>query len=482
MPLVSDLGEFLRPHVQTPSARSKPRRMARPSTAPGRMSKDAVGKPKRVPPPRISTLLDPVYVPALSDSPTFTPNTSFGSATSASECKTPTRSISHVSLTATSRAFDEALYKPRGRVNMNWDRGRDPWDDVDFDEDLFAEYITADIHHRLRTMSAMTAQPKKATRPSTSAGLVSSAPPSDSESDAAKRRVLRKTRSSKLKPERPTTATSMKSVANVLKTPLKSPVPLPKTLGPVVNENEFKENEKPTMRDLFEASLIPIWDQNGKVIQFGKLFENQVTIVVFIRHFWCPMCQDYMKSIVKDMNPWLLERAKAKLVVIGCGDPAMIRSYNERMFRSPFELYVDPRLELHKVLGMTRKTLDAGPEKEKGEYVRHGTLTGTLTAIGRAVTTMSPSVLIKKGGDVKQLGGEFVIGPGAFPELDARPMTSEDEDDWMTKREAALRGIQTRKNIRRYSAFGLSRRKQDIRSALGDGEPAPFASQMPLAP
>lgn len=75
-------------------------------------------------------------------------------------------------------------------------------------------------------------------------------------------------------------------------------------------------------------------------------------------------------------------------------------------------MYTDPKLLLFTALGMTLKTSDGGTEEHKGNYVKHGTLRGTLAVIGRALFTMSPSVMVKKGGDVKQLGGEFILGPG----------------------------------------------------------------------
>lgn len=82
----------------------------------------------------------------------------------------------------------------------------------------------------------------------------------------------------------------------------------------------------------------------------------------------------------------------------------------ERIFKSPYPLYVDPHLRLYRALGMTLKTMDAGPEEDKGEYIRHGALVGTLSVIGRAVKGGMP--VLRKGGDLKQLGGEFVLGPG----------------------------------------------------------------------
>lgn len=166
------------------------------------------------------------------------------------------------------------------------------------------------------------------------------------------------------------------------------------------------------MRDIYEASLIPVWDKDGHKVAFGKLFEDQVTIVIFIRHFWCPMCQDYMKSIVKELEPGRLAQSRVKLIVIGCGDPAMIKSYNDKIVKSPFEMYTDPKLILFTALGMTLKSTDGGPEERKGKYIKHGTFMGTLNVIGRALMSMTPGVLVKKGGDIKQLGGEFILGPG----------------------------------------------------------------------
>jgi len=174
----------------------------------------------------------------------------------------------------------------------------------------------------------------------------------------------------------------------------------------------FMGDELPSMRELFEASLMPVWDQDGVRVPFGRLFDEQRTIVIFIRHFWCPMCQDYMASIVQQLDTKLVDEAGVKLVVIGCGDPAMIKSYNTKILKSPFELYTDPFLKLHSALGMTLKTLDGGPEAERGEYIKHGALVGTLNVIGRAVVHMPPHVIVRKGGDIKQLGGEFVMGPG----------------------------------------------------------------------
>lgn len=56
---------------------------------------------------------------------------------------------------------------------------------------------------------------------------------------------------------------------------------------------------------------------------------------------------------------------------------------------------------------MTRRTTDGGPESHKGDYVRHGAL-GRIGMVLRNALRMP----IGTAGDVKQLGGEFLLGPG----------------------------------------------------------------------
>jgi hypothetical protein len=123
----------------------------------------------------------------------------------------------------------------------------------------------------------------------------------------------------------------------------------------------------------------------------------------------------------------------AKLVVISNGSHAMISKYKQ-IFRMPFEMYTDPTLAVYNTLGMARSrdgdhpacssTMSgvcpqgsAGTEKQKkggktcnGGYVKHGTMGGIVMVLVRAIKVGMP--LWEKGGDVAQLGGEFVFGPG----------------------------------------------------------------------
>lgn len=73
-------------------------------------------------------------------------------------------------------------------------------------------------------------------------------------------------------------------------------------------------------------------------------------------------------------------------------------------------MYTDPTLRLYTTLGMTLRTLDGGPEAQRGNYVRHGTMSGIAMVVMNAVKVGMP--VWEKGGEIAQLGGEFVLGPG----------------------------------------------------------------------
>jgi len=59
---------------------------------------------------------------------------------------------------------------------------------------------------------------------------------------------------------------------------------------------------------------------------------------------------------------------------------------------------------------MTLRTLDAGPESRKGTYAKHGVAQGIAMVLLNAIKSKMPPW--GKGGDIEQLGGEFVLGPG----------------------------------------------------------------------
>lgn len=92
------------------------------------------------------------------------------------------------------------------------------------------------------------------------------------------------------------------------------------------------------------------------------------------------------------------------------------------MFSTPYEVYTDQTHHVYNALGMA-KTRRTSVPKTRGEYVRHGTLAGFMYVFARAVRYGMP--VWAHGGDVAQLGGEFVLGPGCV-DLDFLFVTNED--------------------------------------------------------
>ncbi|KAF8905085.1 AhpC/TSA antioxidant enzyme-domain-containing protein, partial [Gymnopilus junonius] len=181
-----------------------------------------------------------------------------------------------------------------------------------------------------------------------------------------------------------------------------------------------KEWSLPTVQQLAHAAYLPVTCEDGSQVSFGSLFEKTRTIVVFIRHFWCPLCQDYMASLKSIVKPEMLFAWPAdgddgegdltsrlvSFVVIGNGAPGMIQKYRQ-MFGLPFKVYTDPSLAIYQALGMER---DGHPHVESGSYVKHGVMSGIAMVVGRAIKVGMP--VWERGGDVDQLGGEFIFGPG----------------------------------------------------------------------
>lgn len=241
----------------------------------------------------------------------------------------------------------------------------------------------------------------------------------------------------------------------------------------------------PSATQISRAALLPVKGEDGQSVQFGTLFTAHRTIVVFIRHFWCPLCQDYMASLRALVKPEMLARPKnttqpkdypqqrskgekpaalrrsidgraesgpgqteeqqlVGFVVIGNGAHAMIRKYRQ-IFGLPFAVYTDPDLDVYRALGMGRdgddghRHLPTSPTiaqpyrrgslsnisntpstarlsqvekqvKKDSGYVKHGLVGGIAMVVVRALKVGMP--VWEKGGDIGQLGGEFIFGPG----------------------------------------------------------------------
>ncbi|KAH7920370.1 hypothetical protein BV22DRAFT_808796 [Leucogyrophana mollusca] len=160
-----------------------------------------------------------------------------------------------------------------------------------------------------------------------------------------------------------------------------------------------------------QAAQLDVLDSEGKPVKFESLLQDKTTVVVFIRHFFCGSCQDYVTQLAS-VRPEALDAARARLVVIGCGDWQPIQHYKEvTNLQSP--IYADPTRALYRALGVTTENLATTPARqERRSYLRKGDVANALASIWRG-PFKNPSLMGKQG-NISQLGGEFVfqVRPG----------------------------------------------------------------------
>ncbi|PHH86514.1 hypothetical protein CDD83_10122 [Cordyceps sp. RAO-2017] len=195
--------------------------------------------------------------------------------------------------------------------------------------------------------------------------------------------------------------------------------------GPVATTNQL-----PSAETVAEADDYVLLDRDGRSHSFRSLHSGRNVarrvLVVFVRHFFCGNCQEFLRSLSSAVTPEALLQLPVSsfVVVVGCGDAALIDMYVEAT-RCPFPVYTDPTGALFDRLGMV-KTLALGP---RPAYMRKSMAKGVLDSIGQGLRHL-PSGLALRSGDHRQVGGEFLFEP-----LD--PATPLDEDGPPVARAAA---------------------------------------------
>ncbi|PWY97130.1 hypothetical protein BCV70DRAFT_167560, partial [Testicularia cyperi] len=162
----------------------------------------------------------------------------------------------------------------------------------------------------------------------------------------------------------------------------------------------------PSMLQLFEASQCIVYDEDGREVMFGDLFKKKRTLVCFLRHWWCGFCQQFAMS-VRHIDPLPLKKANMNFLLIGQGDWHVIKAYRQVM-QVQYPIYADPKRNLYRALGMTLRTNDANPACARPDYNQMSMTKGILVAIKKGLFDMP----IRNPGDMKLLGGDFILGPG----------------------------------------------------------------------
>ncbi|KAK4229642.1 AhpC/TSA antioxidant enzyme-domain-containing protein [Podospora fimiseda] len=154
-----------------------------------------------------------------------------------------------------------------------------------------------------------------------------------------------------------------------------------------------------------------VLDRNGKSHTFRSIYTGRHVarrvLVIFVRHFYCGNCQQYLSLLARHLPPQLLLGLPIPtfIVVIGCGDAGLIDMYTSAT-NCPFPVYSDPTRKLYEELGMIR-TLAMG---QRPAYMQTHILKSSVASVVQGLKQIK-SGLALKGGDSRQIGGEFLFEP-----------------------------------------------------------------------
>ncbi|KAL2071106.1 hypothetical protein VTL71DRAFT_12341 [Oculimacula yallundae] len=170
-------------------------------------------------------------------------------------------------------------------------------------------------------------------------------------------------------------------------------------------------NNLPSQETLKRVENHPILDQDGRSIPFKNLYTGpnvaRRVLVIFIRHFYCGNCQEYIRSLTSSITPSSLLSLPTPtfIAIVGCGSPSLIAMY-QRETACPFPIYADPTKKLYMELGMLR-TLNLGA---RPEYQRRDNISLMVAGFVQSMKMMKSGGTLK-GGDMYQVGGEFMFEP-----------------------------------------------------------------------
>lgn len=142
--------------------------------------------------------------------------------------------------------------------------------------------------------------------------------------------------------------------------------------------------------------------------QNSTLRSQHRVLVIFVRHFFCGNCQEYIRCLTA--HPLLsaanLLEHKLSIVVVGCGMPSLISSYRA-ITNTPesWTLYADPSTKLYEALGM-HKSLSMGDHNPR--YIRRSLAENMLASIMQGVRRI-PEGDVRGAGSWKTNGGEFLF-------------------------------------------------------------------------
>ncbi|KAJ5703405.1 hypothetical protein N7493_011794 [Penicillium malachiteum] len=166
-------------------------------------------------------------------------------------------------------------------------------------------------------------------------------------------------------------------------------------------------DELPSTSSLQKSKEFTVLDKKGEAHTFQSLYDGEFTrvLIIFIRHFFCGSCQEFISALSQAITPSDLESLPSppSIIIIGCGDPGLIDFYATET-KCPYPIYADPERKLYKEFGMVSNYgMGARPEYFRRSMARviGESMIQTLKHFGTG--------LMMKGGESSQNGGEFIF-------------------------------------------------------------------------
>lgn len=214
------------------------------------------------------------------------------------------------------------------------------------------------------------------------------------------------------------TETSIPAVKDT--NPTVQPIVNAHTHDDLVNPPDFQgevqtNNDLPAIETLRKIETYTVLDSDGKSHTFKSLYAGHNSprrvLIIFIRHFFCGNCQEYLRTLSASITPDALLQLPVStfIAVIGCGSHELINTYIQET-GCPFPVYADPTRRLYTELGMVRTlALGSRPAYMQGKSLAHTVVSGVVQGLKQV-----KSGLVLKMGDQRQVGGEFLFEPASL--------------------------------------------------------------------
>ncbi|KAL3472385.1 Sodium:solute symporter family-domain-containing protein [Aspergillus californicus] len=164
-----------------------------------------------------------------------------------------------------------------------------------------------------------------------------------------------------------------------------------------------KREVLPSADTLQQVAKFTVLDREGKEIPFEDVYSStQRTLVVFVRHFFCGSCQEYLRSMLESITPDYLAHlpVPTSIAIVGCGDPALIDHYATET-GCPYPMYSNPTATLYNAFGMDH-TWEVG---QHPEYIRMSFARIVFGSIWQMLKQLRGGLFLR-GGSKTQVGGE----------------------------------------------------------------------------